>query len=177
MQKRLSKIHIKAFTLIELMIVVAIIGILAAVALPAFQKYIKRSKVTEVFLNIRKIYDGEFSYIMDEHIGQTGDVIDKQFVSAPHTPTGDPGTNKRTGYWNDPAWIAIKFAPDSPVLYQYHVLVDIPQSSSVPNFVAIAQGDIDGDGQTSLFYRYGGINEHTGEPDGFANIYSDQDTE
>ena len=46
----ISKQVQKGFTLIELMIVVAIIGILAAVALPAYKDYTVRAKVTEVIL-------------------------------------------------------------------------------------------------------------------------------
>jgi type IV pilus assembly protein PilA len=58
------KRHIQAgFTLIELMIVVAIIGILAAVALPAYQDYTVRAKTTEVILAASSLKNDVAEYV------------------------------------------------------------------------------------------------------------------
>jgi type IV pilus assembly protein PilA len=52
----------KGFTLIELMIVVAIIGILAAIAIPNFLKFQAKSKQSEAKSNLGAIFTGEISY-------------------------------------------------------------------------------------------------------------------
>ncbi len=56
----------KAFTLIELMIVVAIIGILAAIAIPNFMKFQARSKQSEAKANMRAVFTSEKAYYQEK---------------------------------------------------------------------------------------------------------------
>jgi type IV pilus assembly protein PilA len=56
----------KGFTLIELMIVVAIIGILAAIAIPNFIKFQARSKQSEVKSNLKAVFTAEKAYYQEK---------------------------------------------------------------------------------------------------------------
>ncbi len=59
------------FTLVELMVVVAIIGLLSAVAIPNFQKYQARAKTAEAKLQLSAIYTAEASFFADYNIYHT----------------------------------------------------------------------------------------------------------
>src|SRR5262249_19214089 len=123
-----SKAQAKGFTLIELMIVVAIIGILAAVAIPAFMKYIRRSKTSEASMNVRKLYDSSVSYYEAEHADRAGSILAKQFpAAAVVTPAAHCCANAGEKcppdptLWQDTAgtWAALNFSVDDPFYYHY----------------------------------------------------------
>ena len=165
----------RAYTLIELMIAVAIIGVLASIAIPAFTKYMKRARTAEALTSIRKIYDGEVAYYQIDHILEDGSSVASQFVEAGPTPDRIPGVNKVTGNWNSLQWEAIKFAVDSPVLYMYEV--NALGTGRDALFYAIAQGDLDGDGTTSRFSRKFQFDPTSAAISGGAGVYVQNELE
>ena len=60
----MSKLTSKGFTLIEMLVVVLIIGILAAIALPQYRKTVEKAKVSEALMNIKAIEDTMHRYIL-----------------------------------------------------------------------------------------------------------------
>jgi type IV pilus assembly protein PilA len=73
----------KGFTLIELMIVVAIIGILAAVALPAYQDYTVRAKVSEIVLAASSCRTGITETVQNSNVINLGTTLTTACTIAP----------------------------------------------------------------------------------------------
>ncbi|MDJ0761709.1 MAG: pilin [Myxococcota bacterium] len=155
----------QGFTLIELMIVVAIIGILAAVAIPAFINYMKRAKTSEASVNIKTIADGAISYFDALH---SADGTTRVSHCLPGEKTWTPAADvTANGYVpndaikaefvsaEDGIWQALGWAgPDKPFLYQYQ-WTEETACPAVDDETALieARSDLDGDGTFSNFSR------------------------
>jgi prepilin-type N-terminal cleavage/methylation domain-containing protein len=134
----------EGFTLIELMITVAIIGILAAIAVPAFNSYQNRSKRSEAVTNVAAIAKAEIAFF-----GANG-----VFVGADPLPGPPLGANKRT--WDALSRLqydVIGYAPEGSVYYDYEVNTLPGDCACAPGrngealcFTVTAYGDVDADG-------------------------------
>ena len=134
----------RGFTLIELMIVVAIIGILAAIAIPNFVSMQLRAKRSELPTNLDGIRTAEKAYVNEWDV----------YTSAAAKPTTLPSRNPADfgatfgsgGDWDLLGWVA-----DGKVRGQYKTTATTG-SASAQNFSATAISDIDGNSASSFWW-------------------------
>jgi prepilin-type N-terminal cleavage/methylation domain-containing protein len=143
-------------TLIELMIVVAIIGALAGVAIPVFSRYLRRAKTGEVYISLSRIVTGAKTYFTVEHTDSNGLLKPRQFpLPEVYTPTvtccSRPGNkcDGGLGAWTSETWQALHFAIENDHYYRYSF--DSSGINMGAVFTARAEGNLDCDSVTAHF--------------------------
>src|SRR5690349_14306663 len=110
---------------------VCLLGIVAAISIPAFIGYVRRSKTSEAHTNVRAIATAEASYCT-EH----GNYL---FPAGPLPATAGP-EKQAVDFDTDPTFHSLGVSFPDPVYYSYSVL---PQGAG--EIVVTAHGDLDGD--------------------------------
>ena len=154
----------RGFTLIELMIVVAIMGVLASIAIPAFIKYVKQSKTSEAGLNLKSMADGASAYYETDHFTTDGLPVSEKQIPTPGGTFGDnssakvpaaipKGTKHATSQtdWAGEPWNGMKFLISKPHYYRYRYVARNASGGSADQFTSSGEGDLDSDGDTSRF--------------------------
>jgi prepilin-type N-terminal cleavage/methylation domain-containing protein len=129
------------FTLVELMMVVALIGVLSAIAIPSFLTYQARSRRAESFTNLGGIATAQKSYQ-----ATAGDFHDSGNAWPDFDAYGGLGVTKMT--WDtdsENAFGELGWQPEGAVFYSYHTNKTNDCSCTLC-FTASAYGDVDGDG-------------------------------
>ena len=168
----------KGFTLIELMVVVVIIGLLAAIAIPALDRNVKRSKTSEAVLNLRRIFDGAVTSYQATQTDRQGEEMNPHFPETTEpTPAEnsccvtDPGNGvceADSQTFVDGTWHEINFSLSDPHRYWYTFLSAGTGNSA--QFTARANGNLNCDGRFSTFERIGYV-ELNGQIQGAGSVY------
>lgn len=138
----------RGFTLIELMIVVAIIAFLAMVSVPTFTKFLAKAKRAEAYMNLSSIYAAEKGH-WAEH-GKYSDVLNGE-GGIGWKPEGYRGGGKQENFY-----YTYGFGNGSEGRNFFTGKLETPSShlgqgsASAQNFKALAAGDIMGNGKPDI---------------------------